>query len=110
MLGDPPRLSPLRSAEFFTCLLGTRTHGALPMHRGPPGSSWRWPDASSLQVGPIEATTFTLRTARPQAKYCVQVSAQDLTDYGKPSDWSFPGRVEGAAPQSPEGWIRSVRP
>ncbi|XP_052049722.1 interleukin-27 subunit beta [Apodemus sylvaticus] len=90
-----------------------------------PPASWPFPEVFSLkyrlryrrrgashfrQVGPIEATTFTLRTARPQAKYCVQVSAQDLTDYGKPSDWSFPGRVEGAAPQSPEDWIGSVRP
>ena len=38
------------------------------------------------QVGPIEATSFTLKAVRPQAKYCVQVAAQDLTDYGEWSD------------------------
>ncbi|MEJ1269804.1 Epstein-Barr virus induced gene 3 [Cricetulus griseus] len=52
------------------------------------------------QVGPIEATTFTLRTTKPHAKYCIQVSAQDLTDYGKPSDWSLPGQAE-RTPQKP---------
>ncbi|GAB1301205.1 Interleukin-27 subunit beta [Apodemus speciosus] len=80
-----------------------------------PPASWPFPEIFSLkyrlryrrrgashfrQVGPIEATTFTLRNAKPQAKYCIQVSAQDLTDYGKPSDWSFPGQVE-RAPQQP---------
>ncbi|KAF3829584.1 hypothetical protein GH733_003848 [Mirounga leonina] len=42
------------------------------------------------QVGPTEATSFTLRAVRPQAKYCIQVAAQDLTDYGEASDWSLP--------------------
>lgn len=42
------------------------------------------------QVGPIEATSFTLRVVRPQARYCIQVAAQDLTDYGEMSDWSLP--------------------
>lgn len=80
-----------------------------------PPASWPFPDIFSLkyrlryrrrgashfrQVGPIEATTFTLRNTQPHAKYCIQVSAQDLTDYGKPSDWSLPGQVEGA-PQKP---------
>ncbi|CAH6779426.1 interleukin-27 subunit beta [Phodopus roborovskii] len=74
-----------------------------------PPASWPFPDIFSLkyrvryrrhgaahfrQVGPIEATTFTLRTTKPHAKYCIQVSAQDLTDYGKPSDWSLPGQAE----------------
>ena len=42
------------------------------------------------QVGPIEATSFTLKAVRPQAKYCIQVAAQDLTDYGEWSAWSLP--------------------
>ncbi|XP_060037883.1 ankyrin repeat domain-containing protein 24 isoform X3 [Erinaceus europaeus] len=42
------------------------------------------------EVGPIEATSFTLRAGRPAAGYCVQVSAQDLTSYGESSDWSPP--------------------
>lgn len=42
------------------------------------------------QVGPIEATSFTLRAVRPHARYCIQVAAQDLTDYGESSDWSLP--------------------
>ncbi|XP_051028694.1 interleukin-27 subunit beta [Acomys russatus] len=80
-----------------------------------PPASWPFPDIFSLkyrvryrrhgssrfhQVGPIETTNFTLRATQPNAKYCIQVSAQDLTDYGKPSDWSLPGQVEGA-PQKP---------
>lgn len=80
-----------------------------------PPASWPFPDIFSLkyrlryrrrgashfrQVGPIEATTFTLRNSKPHAKYCIQVSAQDLTDYGKPSDWSLPGQVE-SAPHKP---------
>ncbi|EGV93687.1 interleukin-27 subunit beta [Cricetulus griseus] len=80
-----------------------------------PPASWPFPDIFSLkyrvryrrhgashfrQVGPIEATTFTLRTTKPHAKYCIQVSAQDLTDYGKPSDWSLPGQAE-RTPQKP---------
>ncbi|XP_055473757.1 interleukin-27 subunit beta isoform X2 [Psammomys obesus] len=80
-----------------------------------PPASWPFPDIFTLkyrvryrrhgsshfrQVGPIEATTFTLRAAQPHTKYCVQVSAQDLTGYGKPSDWSLPGQVDGA-PQKP---------
>lgn len=42
------------------------------------------------QVGPIEATSFSLRAVKPQTRYCVQVAAQDLTDYGERSDWSLP--------------------
>ncbi|XP_020021446.1 interleukin-27 subunit beta [Castor canadensis] len=71
-----------------------------------PPQSWPFPDIFSLkywirykrhgatrfrQVGPIEATSFTLRAVRPHARYCIQVAAQDLTDYGEPSDWSLPG-------------------
>ena len=41
-------------------------------------------------MGPIEATSFTLKAVRPQAKYCIQVAAQDLTDYGEWSAWSLP--------------------
>ncbi|GAB5567556.1 ciliary neurotrophic factor receptor subunit alpha isoform X1 [Prionailurus iriomotensis] len=70
-----------------------------------PPRSWPFPETFSLkywirykhhrsarfrQVGPIEATSFTLRALRPQAKYCIQVAAQDLTDYGEVSDWSLP--------------------
>ncbi|XP_008835221.1 interleukin-27 subunit beta isoform X2 [Nannospalax galili] len=70
-----------------------------------PPSSWPFPEVFSLkyriryrrhgasrfrQVGPIEATTFTLRATRPHARYHIQVSAQDLTNYGEPSDWSLP--------------------
>ncbi|XP_048197942.1 interleukin-27 subunit beta [Perognathus longimembris pacificus] len=70
-----------------------------------PPRSWPFPEVFSLkywirykrcgasrfhQVGPIEATTFTLRSVRPHARYVIQVSAQDLTDYGEPSDWSLP--------------------
>ncbi|XP_064429390.1 interleukin-27 subunit beta isoform X2 [Mirounga angustirostris] len=70
-----------------------------------PPRSWPFPEIFSLkywirykhhgsarfrQVGPTEATSFTLRAVRPQAKYCIQVAAQDLTDYGEASDWSLP--------------------
>ncbi|XP_057168012.1 interleukin-27 subunit beta [Ursus arctos] len=70
-----------------------------------PPRSWPFPEIFSLkywvrykhhgssrfrQVGPIEATSFTLRAVRPQTRYCVQVAAQDLTDYGERSDWSLP--------------------
>lgn len=94
---DPPEGVRLRAA-------GKR----LQMLWHPP-ASWPFPDIFSLkyriryrrhgashfrQVGPIEATTFTLRAAQPHAKYFVQVSAQDLMDYGKPSDWSLPGQAE----------------
>lgn len=80
-----------------------------------PPASWPFPNIFSLkyrvryrrhgashfrQVGPIEATTFTFRAAKSNAKYCVQVSAQDLTDYGKPSDWSLPGQAEGTPQKS----------
>lgn len=43
-----------------------------------------------FQVGPIEGTSFTLKAVRPQAKYCIQVAALDLTDYGESSAWSLP--------------------
>lgn len=46
-----------------------------------------------LQVGPIEATSFTLRAVRPRARYHIQVAAQDLTDYGEQSDWSLPATM-----------------
>lgn len=49
--------------------------------------------SSCLQVGPIEATSFTLRAVRPQGRYCIQVAAQDLMDYGESSDWSLPATV-----------------
>ena len=48
------------------------------------------------QVGPIEATSFTLKAVRPQAKYCIQVAAQDLTDYGEWSAWSLPATCPGS--------------
>ncbi|XP_059108076.1 interleukin-27 subunit beta isoform X2 [Peromyscus eremicus] len=100
---DPPEGVRLRAA-------GQR----LQMLWHPP-ASWPFPDIFSLkyrvryrrqgashfrQVGPIEATTFTLRATQPHAKYLVQVSAQDLMDYGKPSDWSLPGQAE-RMPQNP---------
>ncbi|XP_012291794.2 interleukin-27 subunit beta [Aotus nancymaae] len=70
-----------------------------------PPRSWPFPEIFSLkywirykrqgaarfhQVGPIEATSFILRAVRPQARYYIQVAAQDLTDYGELSDWSLP--------------------
>ncbi|XP_057566105.1 interleukin-27 subunit beta [Hippopotamus amphibius kiboko] len=70
-----------------------------------PPRSWPFPEIFSLkyrirykrhgaahfrQVGPIEATSFTLKAVRPRAKYCIQVAAQDLTDYGESSAWSLP--------------------
>ncbi|XP_058435202.1 interleukin-27 subunit beta isoform X1 [Marmota monax] len=91
---DPPeavRLSPLPGRQ-------------LQVHWEPP-RSWPFPEVFSLkywiryrrqgasrfrQVGPIEATSFTLRAVRPQARYCIQVAAQDVTDYGELSDWSLP--------------------
>ncbi|ELV09292.1 interleukin-27 subunit beta [Tupaia chinensis] len=91
---DPPEAVHLRP------LPGQR----LQVHWEPP-RSWPFPEVFSLkyrvryrrlgatrfrQVGPIEATSFTLRAVRPRARYCVQVAAQDLTDYGEPSDWSLP--------------------
>ncbi|KAM8924909.1 interleukin-27 subunit beta isoform 1-T1 [Lycaon pictus] len=78
-----------------------------------PPRSWPFPELFSLkywirykhhgsprfrQVGPIETTSFTFRAVRPQARYCIQVAAQDLTDYGESSDWSLP-----AAPSTPLG-------
>ncbi|XP_058138063.1 interleukin-27 subunit beta [Dasypus novemcinctus] len=76
--------------------------------RWEPPRSWPFPDLFSLkyrirykrhgaahfhQVGPVEGTSFTLRALRPRARYCVQVSAQDFTDSGEPSDWSLPATV-----------------
>lgn len=94
---DPPeevRLSPLPGQQ-------------LEVQWGPP-KSWPFPEIFSLkywiryrrqgtsrfrQVGPIEATSFTLRAVRPRARYHIQVAAQDLTDYGELSDWSLPATV-----------------
>ncbi|VTJ73486.1 Hypothetical predicted protein [Marmota monax] len=91
---DPPeavRLSPLPGRQLQV--------------RWEPPRSWPFPEVFSLkywiryrrqgasrfrQVGPIEATSFTLRAVRPQARYCIQVAAQDVTDYGELSDWSLP--------------------
>lgn len=54
---------------------------------------YRWRGAGRFrEIGPIEATSFTLRAGRPGAASFVQVSAQDLTNYGAPSDWSPPTR------------------
>nr|KAF6400870.1 Epstein-Barr virus induced 3 [Rousettus aegyptiacus] len=94
---DPPeevRLSPLPGQQ-------------LGVQWGPP-KSWPFPEIFSLkywiryrrhgtsrfrQVGPIEATSFTLRAVRPRARYHIQVAAQDFTDYGELSDWSLPATV-----------------
>ncbi|KAM5307990.1 interleukin-27 subunit beta isoform 1-T1 [Glossophaga mutica] len=91
---DPPegvRLSPL--------------HGQRLWVQWEPPRSWPFPEIFSLkywirykrhgttrfrQVGPIEATSFTLRAVRPRARYYVQVAAQDFTDYGESSNWSLP--------------------
>uniref|UniRef100_A0A8C7AU98 Interleukin-27 subunit beta n=1 Tax=Neovison vison TaxID=452646 RepID=A0A8C7AU98_NEOVI len=91
---DPPegvRLSPLPGQRLWV--------------QWEPPRSWPFPEIFALkyrirykhhrsprfrQVGPIEATSFTLRVVRPQARYCIQVAAQDLTDYGEMSDWSLP--------------------
>nr|XP_015096461.1 interleukin-27 subunit beta isoform X2 [Vicugna pacos] len=91
---DPPegvRLSPLPGQRLWV--------------QWKPPRSWPFPEIFSLkyrlrykrhgatrfrQVGPIEATSFTLRAVRPQARYCIQVAAQDLTDYGESSAWSLP--------------------
>uniref|UniRef100_A0A673UH24 Interleukin-27 subunit beta n=1 Tax=Suricata suricatta TaxID=37032 RepID=A0A673UH24_SURSU len=91
---DPPegvRLSPIPGQRLWV--------------QWEPPRSWPFPETFSLkywirykhhrsarfrQVGPIEATSFTLRAMRPRAKYCIQVAAQDLTDYGELSDWSLP--------------------
>ncbi|KAM4887464.1 interleukin-27 subunit beta [Thomomys bottae] len=76
-----------------------------------PPRSWPFPEVFSLkywirykrhgatrfrQVGPIEDTTFTLRAVRPHSRYLIQVAAQDLTDYGDPSDWSSPAATSMA--------------
>ncbi|VCX13688.1 unnamed protein product [Gulo gulo] len=91
---DPPegiRLNPLPGQRLWV--------------QWEPPRSWPFPEIFALkyrirykhhgsprfrQVGPIEATSFTLRVVRPQARYCIQVAAQDLTDYGEMSDWSLP--------------------
>ncbi|XP_004441355.1 PREDICTED: interleukin-27 subunit beta [Ceratotherium simum simum] len=91
---DPPKgvhLSPLPGQRLWV--------------QWEPPQSWPFPEIFSLkyrirykrhgsarfrQVGPIEATSFTLRAVRPQARYCIQVAAQELTDYGELSDWSVP--------------------
>ncbi|XP_053514731.1 interleukin-27 subunit beta isoform X2 [Artibeus jamaicensis] len=80
-------------------------HGQRLWVQWEPPRSWPFPDIFSLkywirykrhgtarfrQVGPIEATSFTLRAVRPRTRYCVQVAAQDLTDYGESSSWSHP--------------------
>ncbi|XP_008047793.1 interleukin-27 subunit beta, partial [Carlito syrichta] len=73
--------------------------------RWEPPRSWPFPEIFALkyrvrykrqgaarfrQAGPMEATSFILRAVRPPAQYCIQVAAQDLTDYGESSDWSLP--------------------
>ncbi|XP_054438850.1 interleukin-27 subunit beta [Pteronotus mesoamericanus] len=91
---DPPegvRLSPLNGQRLWV--------------QWEPPRSWPFPEIFSLkywirykrhgtarfrQVGPIEATSFTLRAVRPRARYYIQVAAQDLTDYGERSNWSLP--------------------
>ncbi|XP_060001545.1 interleukin-27 subunit beta isoform X1 [Lagenorhynchus albirostris] len=91
---DPPegvRLSPLPGQRLWV--------------QWEPPRSWPFPEIFSLkywirykrhgaarfrQVGPIEGTSFTLKAVRPQAKYCIQVAALDLTDYGESSAWSLP--------------------
>lgn len=91
---DPPegvRLSPLPGQQLWV--------------QWEPPQTWPFPEIFSLkyrirykrhgaarfrQVVPIEATSFTLKAVRPQAKYCIQVAAQDLTDYGEWSAWSLP--------------------
>ncbi|XP_023396765.2 interleukin-27 subunit beta isoform X1 [Loxodonta africana] len=71
---EPPRSWPV--PEIFTLKYWIRykRHGS----------------AHFRQVGPIEDTSFTLRSVRPRAKYCIQVAAQDLLNYGELSDWSLP--------------------
>ncbi|KAM6168050.1 interleukin-27 subunit beta [Erethizon dorsatum] len=91
---DPPEgvhLSPLAGQQLQV--------------RWEPPWSWPFPEIFSLkywiryrrhramhfrQVGPIEATSYILKSVRPRARYCVQVAAQDLTDSGELSDWSPP--------------------
>uniref|UniRef100_H0UUI6 Interleukin-27 subunit beta n=1 Tax=Cavia porcellus TaxID=10141 RepID=H0UUI6_CAVPO len=91
---DPPegvRLSPLAGRQLQV--------------RWEPPRSWPFPDIFSLkyrirygrlgathlrQVGPIEATSFILKSLRPRARYCVQVASRDITDAGQWSDWSPP--------------------
>ncbi|XP_060153348.1 interleukin-27 subunit beta isoform X5 [Globicephala melas] len=76
-------------------------HNAVPPHTGTSLSheKERSPDTrynvdgplrTRCSVGPIEGTSFTLKAVRPQAKYCIQVAALDLTDYGESSAWSLP--------------------
>ncbi|XP_055975730.1 interleukin-27 subunit beta [Sorex fumeus] len=75
-----------------------------------PPSSWPFPEIFSLkywirykhhgavhfrQVGPTEATSFVLSAVRPHGRYCVQVSAQELTGSGQPSDWSVSAITSG---------------
>ncbi|XP_028719536.1 interleukin-27 subunit beta-like [Peromyscus leucopus] len=97
----PSSLIPRKACACAQRGSGCRCSG-VPL---PPGLSWisslkyrirylRHGASHFCQVGPIEATTFTLRAAQPHVKYLVQVSAQDLMDYGKPSDWSLPGQAE----------------
>ncbi|XP_012790655.1 interleukin-27 subunit beta [Sorex araneus] len=86
----------------------------------PPGS-WPFPEIFSLkyrirykrhgaahfrQVGPTEATSFVLRAVRPHSRYCVQVSAQELTGSGQPSDWSVSAITAG----TPVGERRASTP
>lgn len=91
---DPPegvRLSPLPGQRLWV--------------QWEPPQSWPFPEIFLLKywlrykrhgsarfrlVGPIEATSFILRAVRPHARYCIQVAAQDFTDYGESSDWSLP--------------------
>ncbi|XP_037680028.1 interleukin-27 subunit beta isoform X1 [Choloepus didactylus] len=78
---EPPRSWPFPEIFLLKYRIRYKHHGA----------------AHFRQVRPIEATSFTFKALRPRARYCVQVSAQDLTDYGEPSDWSLPA----AAPVTP---------
>ncbi|EHH29485.1 hypothetical protein EGK_09932 [Macaca mulatta] len=76
-LGSKPKSFLQLTKPWTTCPRAGRTAGSV--------------------VGPIEATSFILRAVRPRARYCVQVAAQDLTDYGELSDWSLPATT----PMSP---------
>ncbi|XP_042638277.1 interleukin-27 subunit beta [Orycteropus afer afer] len=74
---EPPRSWPFPEIFILKYRIRYKRHGS----------------AHFRQVGPIEDTSFTLRTVRPRARYCIQVAAQDLLDYGELSDWSPPARL-----------------
>ncbi|KAM9241605.1 interleukin-27 subunit beta [Dugong dugon] len=71
---EPPRSWPIPQIFTLKYRIRYKRHGS----------------AHFRQVGPTEDTSFTLRNVRPRARYCIQVAAQDLLDYGEPSDWSLP--------------------